>query len=169
VSDSAERESAAMTNPANGRTDSASRVIKASAKKIYAAFLDPKAVATWLPPSDMTGTVQAFEAWQGGLVRIALTYNAPPEAGGKTTENTDVVEGRFVELLPDTRIVQVFRFQSDDPAFAGDMTQIWELHPDPGGTRVTITCKNVPRGIRKEDHDIGLNSTLENLAKFVER
>lgn len=37
-----------------------------------------------------------------------------------------------------------------------------------GGTKVTITCENVPEGIRQEDHDAGLQSTLKNLVIFVE-
>ncbi|MCH4826295.1 hypothetical protein [Planococcus halocryophilus] len=49
------------------------------------------------------------------------------------------------------------------------MIQTWYLETVSEGTRVTLICENVPKGIRKEDHDIGLNSTLENLARFIER
>jgi len=48
------------------------------------------------------------------------------------------------------------------------MIQKWLLEAIAEGTRVTIVCENVPKGIRKEDHDLGLKSTLENLAIFVE-
>jgi len=65
-------------------------------------------------------------------------------------------------------IVQAVEFQSEDPAFAGEMIMTWTLAAVPEGTKVTIVCENVPEGIRKEDHDIGLRSTLENLAIFTE-
>jgi len=35
------------------------------------------------------------------------------------------------------------------------------------GTRVTVRAENVPAGIRKQDHDAGLRSSLENLARHV--
>ena len=44
----------------------------------------------------------------------------------------------------------------------------WSLSPTAGGTKVSIIAENVPTGISKEDHDVGLRSTLENLGKFVE-
>lgn len=151
------------------RTDSASRVIAASPHSIYRAFVDPDAWIQWLPPQGMTGRIYEFNARPGGAYRMALTYRDEdhPKAG-KYSDDTDMVVGRFVELIPNERIVQLVTFESEDPAFAGEMSMIWRLSPLAGGTEVSITCENVPEGIRKEDHDTGLRSTLENLAKFVE-
>ena len=87
---------------------------------------------------------------------------------GKTSEHSDVVEGKFLELVPDERVVQLVEFESENPAFVGAMTMTWSLAAVPGGTEVTILCENVPEGIRQEDHDAGLRSTLENLAAFTE-
>ncbi|WHY82438.1 SRPBCC domain-containing protein [Siminovitchia fortis] len=87
---------------------------------------------------------------------------------GKTTENTDVTQGKFLELVPNKRIVLSVKFDSEDPAFSGVMIQKWLLDSVSEGTKVTIVCENVPEGIRKEDHDTGLRSTLENLAIFTE-
>jgi hypothetical protein len=72
-------------------------------------------------------------------------------------------------LVPDERIVQLVEFVSEEPAFAGAMTMTWSLATVRGGTEVTILCENVPEGIRQEDHDAGLKSTLKNLARFIER
>jgi uncharacterized protein YndB with AHSA1/START domain len=100
---------------------------------------------------------------------MSLTYlEQDHSAPGKTSEHTDVVAGRFVELVPDQRIVQVVEFDSEDPAFSGAMSMTWTLTAVPGGTEVGIRCENVPEGIRKEDHDAGLRSTLSNLAAFTE-
>ncbi|WP_439578439.1 SRPBCC family protein [Elioraea sp.] len=159
-----------MTDGAGGRRiDQASRVIAASPQAIYRAFVDPAAWGRWLPPEGMTARIDAFDARPGGTYRMALTYAGADHATrGKTSQDTDVVEGRFVELVPDERIVQRVTFVSEDAAFAGEMTMTWSLSPTPGGTRVTITCEDVPEGIRPEDHDIGLRSTLSGLAAFVE-
>jgi uncharacterized protein YndB with AHSA1/START domain len=117
----------------------------------------------------MAGEIWAFDPSPGGAYRIALTYaNGDRSTSGKTSESTDVVSGRFLELVPDAQIVHLVTFESEDPAFAGEMRMTWGLAPAPGGTQVTITCKNAPAGIRQEDHDAGLRSTLKNLALFVE-
>lgn len=151
------------------RTDTATRTIAASPQAIYQAFLDPEAWVNWLPPEGMTGYIHEFEPRPGGTYRMALTYAKPDHATrGKTSDETDIVEGRFLELVADKHVVHLVTFVSDDPAFAGDMTMTWSLSPVAGGTNVTITCENAPEGIRKEDHDAGLQSTLRNLAIFVE-
>jgi uncharacterized protein YndB with AHSA1/START domain len=159
-----------MTNASgNKRTDSASRVIKASSQKIYKAFVNPEVLISWLPPDGMNGQILEFDVRVGGVYRMSLTYLETDHATqGKSSENTDIVKGRFLELAPDERIVQLVEFQSDDPAFAGEMMMTWTLAAVPEGTAVTIVCENVPEGIKKEDHDVGLRSSLENLAKYIE-
>jgi len=159
-----------MINTLGGRrTDSATRVIAAPPKAIYRAFLDPVAWVMWLPPEGMTGRIYQFEPRPGGSFRMALTYRKVDTATrGKTLEGTDMVLGRFLELVPDKQVVHLVIFDSDDAIFAGEMKMTWHLSPLPGGTKVTITCENVPQGIRQEDHDAGLQSTLKNLANFVE-
>jgi uncharacterized protein YndB with AHSA1/START domain len=151
-----------------GRTDSASRIIKASPQTIYEAFLDPKAWVVWLPPEGMSGRIDRFDPREGGTYRMVLTYKAPDVSAAKSSENSDVVEGRFVKLVPNEGVVQVVKFESDDPAYSGEMQMTWSLAAVPAGTEVTITAENVPSGIRPEDHEAGMNSTLANLAVFVE-
>lgn len=155
--------------PSTRRTDRATRTILASRDRIYRAFLDPRAWEKWIPPAGMTGQVYAFEPRPGGAYRMALTYGAENASGrGKTTSDTDIVEGRFLELKSDERVVQLVTFKSDDPALAGEMIMTWRLSPTAGGTEVSIVCENVPNGISEADHAAGLNSTLENLALFCE-
>ncbi|MGO4816029.1 polyketide cyclase, partial [Cupriavidus sp. 2MCAB6] len=63
-----------MTNPgARTRTDSASRIVQASPQAIYRAFVDPKSLASWLPPRGMTGEILAFEPRVSGRYRMVLT------------------------------------------------------------------------------------------------
>jgi uncharacterized protein YndB with AHSA1/START domain len=151
----------------NRRVDSASRVIRASPETIYRAHLDPQALVSWLPPEGMTGRVDQFEPRVGGTYRMVLTY-AQPSAAAKTTEDSDAVQGRFVELVANRLIAQVVTFEADDPAFAGEMKITWTFMPVPEGTRVDVRCENVPRGVAPDDHAAGLASSLANLAKFCE-
>lgn len=153
----------------SGRTDSASRVIKAAPEAIYRAYLDAGAVAQWRPPKGMKATVYAFDAREGGLYRMAFEYvGANHAVPGKSSAHADVFEGRFVELVPNARIVERVEFDSDDPAFAGAMVITTVLRAVSHGTEVTIRCDNVPSGIRPSDHQAGLTSTLQNLAAFTE-
>ncbi|WEX77720.1 SRPBCC family protein [Sinorhizobium numidicum] len=155
--------------PASRRTDSASRIVKASPPTVYQALLDPEAVAKWLPPEGMKGEIYRFEPWEGGAYRMALVYEEPDHrTPGKTSGHADLVAGRFVQLIPDERVVQQAEFESDDPAFAGTMTIIWALEPASDGTLVTVICENVPPGISRQDHEAALSSTLANLATFTE-
>ena len=153
-----------MTGP---RVDTASKIIAASPETIYQAFIDRDALLAWLPPDGMTAEILEFEPRPGGAFRMALRY---PQAGrGKTTDDTDVVDAEFAELVPGKRVVQLVKFKSDDPAFAGTMRMVWDLEPVPEGTRVIILAEDVPEGISKEDHDTGLRSSLDNLEAYVTR
>jgi uncharacterized protein YndB with AHSA1/START domain len=100
---------------------------------------------------------------------MTLTYADPEGAPGKTTADTDTVEARFVELVPDTRVTAEIDFKSDDPAFTGPMTTTWSLEPVPEGTRVTFTATNVPDAIAPADHAEGMSSSLLNLEAYLER
>jgi uncharacterized protein YndB with AHSA1/START domain len=153
----------------SGRVDSAALEIAAPADAVYAAFSDPDALMSWLPPGGMTGRVLEYDFRSGSRYKIELTYgDDAPISVGKTTERTDVSAGRFVSLEPGRRIVQSVEFESDDAAFSGgEMIMTWSFEPTAAGTMVTITAENVPPGIGRDDHHAGLRSSLENLARYV--
>lgn len=151
------------------RTDTASRTVTTPPERVYAALVDPEAMLQWLPPSGMTARFERFDARLGGGYRMVLTYADAAGSPGKATADSDVVDVRFIELVPGVRVVQAVDFQSDDPAFAGTMTMTWELAVTGDGTRVEIRADDVPDGISAEDHAAGLASTLANLAAYLER
>lgn len=151
------------------RTDTASRVIAAPSERVYAAFVDPEALTAWLPPDAMSGRFERFDPRPGGSYRMVLTYADASASPGKATTDADIVEARFVDLVPGVRVVQAVDFVSDDPAYAGTMTMTWEVTAVDGGTRVDITADDVPDGISAEDHAAGLASSLTNLADYLER
>jgi uncharacterized protein YndB with AHSA1/START domain len=117
----------------------------------------------------MTGRFERFDARPGGSYRMVLAYPDASGAPGKTTADSDVVEARFVDIVPGERVIQAVDFVSDDPAYAGTMTMTWAVTADGAGTRVDIVAEDVPDGISAEDHAAGLASSLTNLAAYVER
>lgn len=157
-----------MTKPSK-RVDTASRIISAVPQDVYAAFINQEKLISWLPPEGMTGLVDTFDAREGGNYRMTLTYqDLDDTTKGKSSDHTDVVLAEFLTLIPNEKIVQAIIFDSNDPVFDEKMIQTWLFEPISQGTMVKIICENVPVAIRKEDHDEGLRSTLENLAEFIE-
>lgn len=151
-----------------GRTE-VSRVINASPAAVYRAFVDPAALAAWLPPGAMTGVVHAFDPRRGGAFSMSLVYPPGEDAGrGKTTTDTDRFQGRFVDLRPDERIVWAVVFDSADESFAGEMTVTTSLASAGGGTNVTMFCENIPGGISPGDNEAGCDASLQKLARLLE-
>src|ERR671930_1824685 len=151
------------------RTDRASRVIVAPPERVWAALVDPEALLAWLPPGGMIGRFERFDARPGGSYRMVLTYSDASGAPGKATVDSDIVEARFVDIVPGERVVQAVDFVSDDPAYAGTMIMAWEVTPGDAGTRVNVVAEAVPDGISAEDHAAGLDSSLTKLAAYVEQ
>lgn len=152
-----------------GRTDTASRIIPASAEQLYGAFADGTTLMAWLPPPNMTGRALVYEFRAGGRYRIELRYRDDRSESGKTTGDSDISTGEFVDLEPNRRIRQTVEFETADPALASGMTMTWAFHPREDATEVVVTADNVPAAIGREDHLEGLNASLDNLARFVRR
>jgi uncharacterized protein YndB with AHSA1/START domain len=151
------------------RTDRGSRVIAASPERVWAALVDPGALLAWLPPGGMTGRFERFDARPGGSYRMVLTYSDASGAPGKASADSDIVEARFIDIVPGERVVQAVDFVSDNPANAGTMTMTWQVTPVDAGTRVDIVAEDVPDGISADDHAAGLASSLTNLAAYLQR
>jgi len=117
----------------------------------------------------MTGKFERFDARPGGSYRMVLTYPDALDALGKATADSDIVEARFVDIVPGERVVQEVDFVSGDPAYAGTMTMTWEVTAVDAGTRVDIVADDVPDGVSAEDHAAGFASSLTKLAAYVEQ
>ena len=75
---------------------------------------------------------------------------------------------RFVELAPPRKIVEAVSLATADPAFFGEMTLIATFDEVPGGTEVSLVCKNLPRGLHAEHNEAGSRLSLEQLARRFE-
>ena len=141
--------------------------IQAPRSAVYKALLDAEAIARWRVPDGMTSTVHEFAPSQGGSFRISLTYDAPGSAG-KSAAHTDTYHGRFVELVPDVRVVEEYEFETADPALAGTMRMTTTLVDAPGGTTVTVLQEGMPDAVPPADNELGMQMALAKLARLVE-
>jgi uncharacterized protein YndB with AHSA1/START domain len=144
-----------------------SRHVNAPRAHVYRALLDPQAVATWMVPVGMTSHVHAFDAREGGVFRISLTYD-DPTGTGKTTAHTDTYHGHFVTLVPDEQVVEVVEFETADAAMRGEMTVTFTLTEAGGGTDVLAVHDHLPPGVSPADNATGWRMALDKLAAFVE-
>jgi uncharacterized protein YndB with AHSA1/START domain len=157
-----------VTNAQSSGRTRTSLVIPATREDVYRAFTDPAALEAWQAPGEMTGTVHAFDLRVGGGYEMSLFYpEDDQDSVGKSGGREDRFATRFVELSPPSQIVQVVTFDSDDPAFAGEMTMAISLEDREGGTEVTIAYDGIPAGIRPEDNELGTRLSLEKLRRFV--
>jgi uncharacterized protein YndB with AHSA1/START domain len=118
-------------------------------------------------PSGMTSHVHAFDPREGGSFRISLTYDAPTGTG-KTTAQADTYHGRFVQLVPNEKVVEVVEFETADPALQGEMTITIALVDAHDGTDLLAVHDGLPRGVPTEDNEAGWRSSLAKLAALVE-
>jgi uncharacterized protein YndB with AHSA1/START domain len=143
------------------------RHIRAPRERVYRALLDAEAVQQWMVPDQMTSRIHWFEAREGGTFRISLTYDLPTSAG-KTSPQTDSFHGRFVELVPDTQVVQAVEFESEDPAMAGEMRITYTLVDADGGTDLVGLHENLPPGVSPAENELGWRMSIDKLAELVE-
>ena len=117
----------------------------------------------------MSGRFERFDARPGGSYRLVLTYADASSARGKATADSDIVEARFVDVVPGVRVVQAVDFVSDAPTRAGTMTMTWEVTAVDARTRADIRADHVPAGISAKDHAAGLATSLANLATHLKQ
>ena len=134
---------------------------------MYRALVDANAVAMWKVPEGMKCHLHSFDPREGGTFRISLTYNTQAGAG-KTTAHTDTYHGRFVELVPNERVVEVDEFETTDPALQGEMKITITLSDKDGGTEVVGVHEGLPPGVAVADNEFGWRLALGKLAALVE-
>lgn len=144
-----------MTDPDGVRLH---RVLRAPAERVYRAFLDPDAMAKFLPPHGYTGRVHELDARVGGRYRMTFTSFGSGEAHS--------FGGVYLELVPNERIVHTDRF--DDANLPGEMRTTVTLRALSVGTEVTVVQEGIPEAIPLEACYLGWQETLVLLAQLVE-
>ncbi len=118
-------------------------------------------------PIGMTSHVHVFDAREGGLFRISLTYDTPTGTG-KTTAHTDTYYGHFVKLIENEQVVEVMEFETADAAMRGEMMVTFTLTDADGGTDVLAVHDNLPPGVSPVDNETGWRMALDKLAALVQ-
>ena len=134
------------------------RVLAAKPEKIYRAFLEPDAVAKWLPPNGFTCTVHHLDAKVDGSHRMSFR--------NFTTGHSHAFGGKYVELIPNERLRYTDKFE--DPNLPGEMQVTVTLKAVSVGTEVNIVQEGVPDVIPLEGCYLGWQESLRNLARLVE-
>ncbi|HYK46593.1 MAG TPA: SRPBCC family protein [Parafilimonas sp.] len=134
------------------------RVLKASPEKVYRAFTDSNALASWLPPYGFLCVVHNLEAQVGGSYKMSFI--------NFSTGNGHSFGGKFLELRPNEFLKYTDEF--DDPNLPGQMiTSVW-LNKVLTGTDIKITQEGIPAAIPTEMCYLGWQDSLEKLTKLVE-
>ena len=134
------------------------RVLRAPAERIYRAFLEPDAMARWLPPYGFLGKVESIDARVGGSYRMSFTNFR----SGKS----HLFGGTYVELTPHERIRYTDKF--DDPNLPGEMNVTVTFRPVLCGTELTVVQEGIPSVIPAEMCYLGWQESLIQLAQLVE-
>lgn len=134
------------------------RVFRAPAERIFRAFIDPDAMAKWLPPHGFTGRVHEMDARLGGSYRMSFTNlsNGQSHSFG----------GHFLEFLPSECLSHTDSF--DDPGLPGQMVTRITFKPVLVGTEVNIEQAGIPDAIPPEACILGWQESLQLLALLVE-
>jgi uncharacterized protein YndB with AHSA1/START domain len=139
-------------------TVSLHRVFAAKPEKLFRAFVEPDAVASWLPPFGFTCTVHELEAKEGGRHRMSFR--------NFTTGNSHSFGGTSLKLVPGETLVYTDAF--DDPNLPGEMKVTVTLKAVSVGTEMTVVQEGVPDQIPVEACYLGWQESLRKLAKLVE-
>ena len=134
------------------------RVFTASPEKLYRAFVEPDAVASWLPPFGFLCSVHELDATEGGRHRMSFR--------NFTTGEVHSFGGTYLKLVPGETLVYTDRF--DDPNLPGEMTVTVTLKAVAVGTEMTVVQEGIPDMIPEAACYLGWQESLRKLAKLVE-
>jgi uncharacterized protein YndB with AHSA1/START domain len=134
------------------------KVLKASPEKVYRAFTEGNALASWLPPYGFLCTVHEINVKEGGTYKMSF-HNF-------STGNGHSFGGKYLEIKPNEFLKYTDKF--DDPNLPGEMvTSIW-LKKVSCGTDIKIVQEGIPAVIPVEMCYLGWQDSLEKLTKLVE-
>lgn len=134
------------------------RVLTAKPEKVYRAFIEPDALARWIPPNGFTATVHEIDARVGGTFSMSFR--------NFTTGNSHSFGGKYLEMVPGKRLRYTDTF--DDPNLPGEMDVTIILKAISVGTEINIVQSDIPDAIPIEMCYLGWQESLLHLARLVE-
>ncbi|MGE0771861.1 MAG: SRPBCC family protein [Cyclobacteriaceae bacterium] len=134
------------------------RVLTATPEKVFKAFTDPAAMASWLPPYGFVCKVHAMEAKVGGTYKMSFI--------NFSTGNGHSFGGEYLEIVPNQKLKYNDRF--DDPNLPGEMITTVMFMAVSCGTELSVVQEGIPAAIPEEMCYLGWQESLEKLKKLVE-
>lgn len=134
------------------------RVLRAPVSRVFKAFSNAEAKATWLPPFGFICSVQSFDFKVGGTYRMTFT--------NFTNDQKHSWSGSFSTIKPNELLVYKDRF--DDPNLPDEMTVTVTFKEVSCGTELTIKQEGIPAMIPTEMCYLGWQDSLTKLAQLVE-
>lgn len=139
-------------------TVSLHRVIKTSPEKVFRAFTEATAIASWLPPYGFLCTVHEMNVKNGGSHKMSFQ--------NFSTGNSHSFGGTYLEIKPNEFLKYTDKF--DDPNLPGEMITTVSLQKNLAGTEIKITQEGIPSAIPVEMCYLGWQDSLQKLAMLVE-
>jgi uncharacterized protein YndB with AHSA1/START domain len=134
------------------------RMLKTSPEKVFRAFTQAHAIATWLPPYGFTCTVHQMQAEKGGTFKMSFT--------NFSTGNSHSFGGVYLDVKPNEFLQYTDKF--DDPNLPGEITTSVWLKKTIVGTEIKIQQDGIPAAIPSEMCYLGWQESLEKLIRLVE-
>lgn len=134
------------------------RVFTTTPEKLFKAFTNPDAMASWLPPNGFVCSVHALDAKVGGRYKMSFL--------NFSTGSSHSFGGEYLEIVPHEKLKYNDRF--DDPNLPGEMITTITLKAVSCGTEIFITQEGIPEAIPAEMCYLGWQESLEKLKKLVE-
>ena len=134
------------------------RVLRATPDRVYRAFIDPDAMAKWLPPHGFTGKVHSMDARVGGGYKMSFK--------NFTTGDSHSFGGKFLELVPGERLRYTDQF--DDPNLPGEMVTTVTIKKVSVGVELNVVQEGIPAMIPAEQCYLGWQESLTLLERLVE-
>jgi len=134
------------------------RMLKTTPEKVFRAFTQASAIASWLPPYGFVCTVHQINAEKGGTFRMSFE--------NFSTGNSHSFGGTYLEVKKNEFLKYTDKF--DDPNLPGEMITVVSLKKTVAGTEIKITQDGIPDVIPAEMCYLGWQDSLEKLAKLVE-
>ncbi|HMQ70850.1 MAG TPA: SRPBCC family protein [Ignavibacteria bacterium] len=134
------------------------RVIKAKPEKVFRAFTEKEALASWIPPYGFLCTVHEIDVKVGGKFRMSFT--------NFSTGSGHSFGGEYLEITPNEFMKYTDKF--DDPDLPGEMITTVRLKEVSCGTELDVLQENIPEMIPVEMCYLGWQESLEKLIRLVE-
>ena len=134
------------------------RVIKTTPEKLYRAFTEPNAMASWIPPYGFVCNVHSMDVKEGGKYRMSFT--------NFSTGNSHAFGGEYLELKPGELIKYTDKF--DDPNLPGEMFTSVSMKKVTGGTELKVVQEGIPDVIPVDMCYLGWQDSLDKLIRLVE-